>query len=153
MEQELEFIEPQIDLIIEDNEYYSKYAQWCNENNCYIEEIEAKEDGTRQFQIKEIVVPQLTEEEKLNQLKKSIIDSVQKELDTTAQSKGYDNGFALASYSNSTDEIFKQEAEAFVVWRDKCWRYCYDLLDKYLANEIEEPTVEYVLENMPKVEW
>ena len=62
---EQEFIEPQIGLIIEDNEHYSKYAQWCNENNCYIEEIEAKEDGTRQFQIKEIVVPVLTLEEEI----------------------------------------------------------------------------------------
>lgn len=65
MEQELEFIKPQIDLIIEDDENYSKYAQWCNEHNCYIEEIEAKEDGTRQFQIKEIVVPVLTLEEEI----------------------------------------------------------------------------------------
>lgn len=65
MEQELEFIKPQIGLIIEDNEHYSKYAQWCNGHNCYIEEIEPKKDGTRQFQIKEIVVPVLTLEEEI----------------------------------------------------------------------------------------
>lgn len=45
-----------------DDDYANK-AKWCNENGCYIEEIEPKEDGTRQFQIKQI--PQKSEDEKL----------------------------------------------------------------------------------------
>lgn len=75
---EQEFIEPQIDLIIEDNEYYSKYAQWCNENGCYIAEIEPLEDGTRQFQIKQI--PQKTEDEKLIEQYQSEIIELKKYL-------------------------------------------------------------------------
>lgn len=141
----------EVGLIFVDDEDYSNKAEWCNNNGCYIEEIEPKEDGTRQFQIKKPKEP--TEEERLEELKASIISSVQQALDSTAQSRGYDNGFALASYSNSTDAIFRHESEAFVVWRDKAWRYCYNLLDMFLAGEIEQPTVEYVLENMPKIEW
>lgn len=97
--------------------------------------------------------PKKSQEQLMNELKNEIISAVQVELDKTAQSKGYDNGFACASYSYSTDSIFKQEAQAYVEWRDKVWRYCYDLLDKYLAGEIEQPTIEYVLENMPKINW
>lgn len=97
--------------------------------------------------------PKKSQEQIMNELKTSIINSVQVELDKTAQSRGYDNGFACASYSYSTDSIFKQEAQAYVEWRDKVWRYCYDLLDKYLKGEIEQPTVDYVLEHMPKIEW
>lgn len=138
------------DIFIDDKNY-SKRAEWCNSNGCYIEEIEPKEDGVRQFQIKK--PKESTEEEKMENLKKSIISSVQSELDKTAQSKGYDNGFACASYSYSTDSIFKQEAQAYVEWRDKVWRYCYDLLDKYLKGEIEQPSIEYVLANMPKINW
>ena len=41
-----------------DDKDYSNKAKWCNENKCYIEEIEPLEDGTRQFQIKQI--PQRT---------------------------------------------------------------------------------------------
>lgn len=141
----------EVGLIFFDDEDYSNKAEWCNENGYYIEEIEKDEEGNRQFQIKKPKEP--TEEERLEELKASIISSVQQVLDSTAQSRGYDNGFALASYSNSTDDIFRHEAEAFVVWRDKAWRYCYNLLDRFLAGEIEQPTVEYVLENMPKVEW
>ena len=44
-----------------EGEYPPQAAQWCNENNCYIEEIEPLEDGTRRFEIKEI--PKPTEEE------------------------------------------------------------------------------------------
>ena len=49
----------EVNQIFIDDENYSSIASWCNENNCYIEEIEPLEDGTRQFQIKQI--PQKTE--------------------------------------------------------------------------------------------
>ena len=49
----------EVNQIFIDDENYSSIASWCNENNCYIEEIVPLEDGTRQFQIKQI--PQKTE--------------------------------------------------------------------------------------------
>ena len=51
-------------IFIDDEDYVSK-AKWCNANSCYIEEIEPLNDGTRQFVIKEIVVPVLTLEEEI----------------------------------------------------------------------------------------
>ena len=54
-----------IGLIFIDDEDYSNKAQWCNANSCYIEEIEPKKDGTRQFIIKEVVVHVLTLEEEI----------------------------------------------------------------------------------------
>ena len=54
-----------IGLIFVDDKDYSNKAKWCNEHNCYIEEIEPLEDGTRQFQIK---APQpLSQEELIRQ--------------------------------------------------------------------------------------
>ncbi len=46
-------MEYEIGLIFADDKDYTNKANWCNENGCYIEEIDAKEDGTRQFQIKQ----------------------------------------------------------------------------------------------------
>ena len=43
----------EIGLIFADDKDYSNKAKWCNENGCYIAEIEPLEDGTRQFQIKQ----------------------------------------------------------------------------------------------------
>ena len=54
-----------IGLIFIDDEDYSNKAKWCNANSCYIEEIEPSDNGTRQFTIKEIVVPVLTLEEEI----------------------------------------------------------------------------------------
>ena len=51
----------EIGLIFVDDKDYTNKAKWCNEHNCYIEEIEAKGDGTRQFQIKAPQGPTLEE--------------------------------------------------------------------------------------------
>ena len=60
----------EIGLIFTDDDDYSNKAEWCNENGYYIEEIEPREDGTRQFQIKKPKEPTLEElrERKLNEL-------------------------------------------------------------------------------------
>ena len=71
----------EIGLIFVDDEDYTNKANWCNEHNCYIIEIEAKEDGTRQFQIKQI--PQKTEDEKLIEQYQSEIVELKKYLSDT----------------------------------------------------------------------
>ena len=63
------------------DEDYSNKAKWCNENGCYIAEIEPLEDGTRQFQIKQI--PQKTEDEKLIEQYQSEIVELKKYLSDT----------------------------------------------------------------------
>ena len=71
----------EIGLIFADDKDYSNKAKWCNENGCYIEEIEPLEDGTRQFQIKQI--PQKTEDEKLIEQYQSEIVELKKYLSDT----------------------------------------------------------------------
>ena len=71
-------MEYEIGLIFVDDEDYSNKAKWCNENGYYIAEIEPLEDGTRQFQIKQI--PQKTEDEKLIEQYQSEIVELKKYL-------------------------------------------------------------------------
>ena len=49
--------------------YPIEAADWCNQNNCYIEEIEPI-DGVRRFEIKEVVPYVETEEEKAKRIAK-----------------------------------------------------------------------------------
>ena len=58
--------------IFTDDDDYTNRAKWCNENGCYIEEIEPLEDGTRQFQIRTPPVKPLADvrEEKHAELKR-----------------------------------------------------------------------------------
>lgn len=44
--------------------YTPEAAEWCNKNNCFIQEIEPLEDGTRRFEVKEVVPYQESEEER-----------------------------------------------------------------------------------------
>ncbi len=93
-------------------------------------------------------------EELTDDLLYSIIrDNVQLMLDRKAQEKNYDNGFALSTYANSTIPSFKEEAKKYIEWRDQCWTVCYGLLDKYQSGEIERPTVDDVMNQMPTLVW
>ena len=88
-----------------------------------------------------------------DEMKVQIINAVQERLDNEAKTKGYDNGFACASYASSTVETFKNEADAFIAWRDACWVKCYSLLEQYQSGLIERPTVDDVLNKLPNMEW
>ena len=95
-----------------------------------------------------------SEEELTDEMVYDIIrDNVQLMLDRKAQEKNYDNGFALSTYSNSTIPTFKEEAKKYIEWRDQCWMICYGLLDKYQSGEIERPTVDDVMNQMPALVW
>lgn len=52
-----------------ENTYPIEVAEWCNANNCYIEEIEPI-DGVRRFEVKEVQPYIETEEEKRTRINK-----------------------------------------------------------------------------------
>lgn len=137
-------------IFIDDDDYTNK-VNWCNENGYYIEEIEPLEDGTRQFQIKAHQEP--TQEELVRQRIDEIKVAVQGVLDAKAQELEYDNGFTLATYATSSKERYRNQANQFIAWRDNVWDKCYEILNAFKAGEIEMPTVEYVLERLPTLEW
>ena len=91
--------------------------------------------------------------EAVNNRIREIQSAVQNLLDTKAQEKLYDDAFAICSYANSTDEAFHAEANQFISWRDRCWRKCYEILAQFQSGEIEMPTVEYVINELPTLTW
>ena len=109
----------EIGLIFIDDEDYSNKAKWCNENGCYIEEIEPNENGEKQFQIKEIVVPILTldelKQEKHAQLK--LIMQVKRntltchydgdEFDCNTDAQNNINSLILFTETSKTDAIVR----------------------------------------------
>ena len=124
-------------------EQYSDVAKWCNANNATIE------DKGEYYEVVEIPPHIPTHEE----LKQMFTDAIQNYLDTTAQERRYDNIFTAISYVNSTDEIFAREARACLEWRDKVWRTCYNILDDVEAGLRPIPTIEELIEELPKMNW
>lgn len=66
---------------------------------------------------------------------------------------GYDNTYTCLSYLNSSDPIWKAEAEVFNVWRDQVWRKCHELLNRYLKGEIGEISFEELQNELPEIQW
>ena len=77
---------------------------------------------------------------------------VQDYMDKAVQARGYDDVFTCISYVDSTDEIFRREAQAVLAWRDKVWRMCYEVLAEVNAGKRAEPSEAEMLEMLPKLE-
>ncbi len=87
------------------------------------------------------------------EIQAQLTQAVQAYMDSTAQTRGYDNIHTACSYSNSTDHIFAAEGQACLQWRDKVWRKCYDILAEVKAGTREIPTVEELIAELPVLEW
>ena len=79
--------------------------------------------------------------------------AIQRLIDAHAQSRRYDNGNSLATYATSSNPDWAAEAAAFVAWRDAVWAYAYAEMDKVLAGEREQPSVEDFIGELPQIVW
>lgn len=79
--------------------------------------------------------------------------AVQKWMDITAQTRGYDDIKSAVGYENSDDETFKAEACALRSWRDKVWRACYTYMDSVLAGEETLVSPDALIGRLPQMEW
>ena len=127
--------------------YPPAVARWCNANGAHIEEDTAPEAKVRSFKIVRNKPLSLDAE------KKRYERAVQAHLDETAQSRGYDDAYTCISYQQSTDEVWRTEANIFLAWRDAVWRRCHEILNAFTAEEIPQPTVEEVIATLPKINW
>ncbi|WP_435657270.1 hypothetical protein [Brucella pituitosa] len=78
---------------------------------------------------------------------------IQAMIDGKAKERQYNSGATLASYVNSTVELWATEAQAFVAWRDAVWIFALAELDKVQAGDRDQPSVEDFLAELPEFEW
>lgn len=96
-----------------------------------------------------------TREEMIARRQTEIVNMVQNIIDETAHQKRYDDGLSCVSYVGDPDEEFNADAVAFVAWRGRCWRTCYNILNSVKAGTVapEDVTDAYVIERLPVMEW
>lgn len=78
---------------------------------------------------------------------------VQRSLDSAARAHHYDGILSLCSYSTSTDPVFAAEGQAGVIWRDACWRRCYEIMAEVRAATRPVPTGPELLAELPEIVW
>lgn len=79
--------------------------------------------------------------------------AIQSQVDTTAKSKGYADGVALAGYSTSTIPAWSAEAASFIAWRDQVWVYAYTELAKVQGGQRAQPKIDDLIAELPTIKW
>jgi hypothetical protein len=86
--------------------------------------------------------------------KETFRQAVQGHIDATAQSRQYENGFALASYVSSQAAPWQAEALAFVAWRDQVWLFVFETLAQIEAGGTPPPeSPDALIGWLPAMEW
>lgn len=76
--------------------------------------------------------------------------AVQALLDASAKAKGYDDIQSASQYAAlPIGEPFQAEGAAFLLWRAKCWKKCYEILDAVNKKTRAEPTPAELITAMP----
>lgn len=96
-----------------------------------------------------------TTSEKIVRRAAEITNQVQELIDSTAHTRGYDNGVSCVSYEGDPDETFNSEAVAFKAWRGRCWRTCYNILAsvEHGTVDVDDVNWQYVYDRLPVLEW
>lgn len=90
---------------------------------------------------------------KLEQLKTSIIQRVQSNLDNFAKEKNYDSILSACSYANSTNSVFKAEGELAVSLRDATWIAMYAILEEVQSGNRVVESFSDIENDMPVLAW
>lgn len=126
-----------------------------------INQVEAEEAGWEQYDLEmdsngkfylegyAPAPPEPTEAE----IQRQFEDAIEAMMNETVQQRNYKDIVSACSYAVSTDETFRKEGEACVVWRDGCWRKCYEILAEVKAGKRPIPTLEEVFAELPVLAW
>ena len=135
----------------------AEIMKWPLDNNISKNDLTFKPNATGGgiFYLKGYEPAEETREEMIARRETEIVNMVQNIIDETAQQKRYDDGLSCVSYVGDPDEEFNADAVAFVAWRGRCWRTCYNTLNSVKAGTVapEDVTDAYVIERLPVMEW
>ena len=137
-------------------------TNWVNsvEGCYYLEDYEPDENGNMQLIVRQLIIPEPTPEEQEEALQKKYTRLIQGILDAKAYKLGYTGAgetvegacMSVCSYVDTGVQKFDDEGRAFRAWRSAVWAMGYELLAEVKAGKREIPTMEELLELLPKLE-
>jgi hypothetical protein len=87
------------------------------------------------------------------QIQAELTNAVQRHLDDTARTRGYDGILSACSYATDTNPPFALEAQACVDWRSAVWLTSYALMAEVQSGQRPIPTVEELIALLPQITW
>lgn len=79
--------------------------------------------------------------------------AVQGHIDNVARTRGYSDGYSLASYVTSSNVGWASEAATFVRWRDDVWEYVFAQLAAVQSQQRLQPTPQELLTEIAEIVW
>jgi len=92
--------------------------------------------------------PPMTAEELQGYKEQEVSEAVQKMLDNSSVTRGYDSIISECSYASSTG-TFGAEAQITVNWRDAVWTYIFQVQVDIKSGDRTEPTLSELLDELP----
>ena len=74
-------------------------------------------------------------------------------MDKKAQEKDYKNADRLMAYTSSTNTTWKNEAEAFIQWRDDMFTHCFTVVEDIVNQDRDVPSISEFLDELPTITW
>lgn len=96
-------------------------------------------------------VPELVEQETVEDSITYFVELVQAHIDGVARTRNYDSILSLCTYANSTNDKFRKEGQAGIVWRDSVWSTCYKILAEVQAGARTPPSD--IISELPVFTW
>lgn len=121
-----------------------------------IEETQAREDlerRKREYQEEQERIAAMSHEDWVAHYTDLYSSYAQDYIDSVVQKRGYDDILSCLSYINSTNPIFKREAEIANVFRDRVWERAYEIINQINEGDLQ-PMAEVIFKNMlPAINW
>ncbi len=89
----------------------------------------------------------------LDEIQASYESAIQSHLDSTAQSRGYDNMISACSYASGTHPKFSVEGRDCLAWRSSVWETAFQIMTDVRAGTRPLPTIEQVMTELPPMAW
>jgi len=91
---------------------------------------------------------------KLEQLKQSIESAAQRNLDSAAKERGYDDAERCISYITSTNPTWKADADAMNTHRDAVWSKLFQIMGQVESGGRAAPTgYDEIEPELPVIDW
>lgn len=87
--------------------------------------------------------------EQQQQIRQELNSIVTQHIDATARLLGYESRLSICTYLTSNVIQFKNEAEAFISWRDSIWESCLQIQNDVLSGTRLPPNDKTILAELP----
>lgn len=104
-------------------------------------------------EVMKLVGPDIERKFAIDKSKAIYMESLSEHINQVAQKKQYKNANSCISYLNSSIEGWRNDAIAFLAWRDSIYTYAFGIFNNAYDGIEELPSLEDFIKMAPQISW